>query len=168
VAEVRKAIAAHAASADATFDDLLHAKASGAADAARRQAGIASNALESALSHSLLEPRLVTSRHLNAALTIDAALRRIAGRLAVIRFLRAEDATNGGTAVTVPDLEAWRTWIRQSLGLILGDRPDGAEGFRLPPRPPLRAAADDPVADGLTRIARQIEMIAGAMPKLEG
>jgi hypothetical protein len=45
---------------------------------------------------------------------------------------------------------------------------DAPAACTLPPRPWLAASTDDPVADGLTRIARQIELIAGAMPKLDG
>jgi uncharacterized membrane protein YccC len=174
VAEVRRAIAAHAASADAVFAELVEhdgfargsPSRSRPSDAARRQAGIASNALESALSRSMLEPRLVAGSHLNAALTIDAALRRIAGRLSVIRILREGELAEGITPrVSADDLAAWRGWFRESSAVILRTSPLAATCL-LPPRPKLDAPADDPVADGLTRIARQTELIAGAMPKL--
>ncbi len=169
VAEVRAAIAAHAASADAVLGELLGEHPSAQSDAARRQAGIASNTLESALSRSILEPRLVTGSHLNAALTIDAALRRIAGRLSVIRIMREADAAEG-TEPLVPaaDLTAWRAWILDSSAIIQGSAQAGRDAFQLPPRPPLQTPAEDPVADGLIRIARQIELIAGTMPKLGG
>jgi uncharacterized membrane protein YccC len=168
LSEVRRAIAAHAASADATFGELLHDKPAGTSDAVRRQAGIASNNLESALSRSMLEPRLVAGSHLNAALTIDAALRRIAGRLTVVRILAESEAARTTPGVGPADLRAWRDWITESNAIILGDRPPGAPTVRLPPRPPLPPQPEDPVADGLTRIARQLEMIAGAMPRLDG
>ena len=169
VAEVRKAIAAHAASADTVFGELLGEHASARSDATRRQAGIASNALEAALSRSMLEPRLVAGSHLNATLTIDAALRRIAGRLSVIRILREGEAADGVTpGVSAADLDAWRAWIKTTNAIILATPPHAPEGCTLPPRPRLTAGPDDPVADGLTRIARQIELIAGAMPKLDG
>lgn len=166
VAEVRRAIAAHAASADMVFAELLREQTSTPSDAARRQAGIASNTLKSALSRGMLEPRLITGSHLDAALTIDAALRRIAGRLSVIRILRAGELADGvAPSVSAEDLAAWRAWVRESIAVILGTSPLAADRS-LPPRPKLDAPAADPVADGLTRIARQIELVAGAMPKL--
>jgi hypothetical protein len=169
VAEVRGAIAAHAASADAVLGELLGEHPSEQCDAARRQAGLASNALESALSRSMLEPRLVAGSHLNAALTIDAALRRIAGRLSVVRFLREGEAADDGVpVVSMARLGEWRAWLRAANAIILATPSHTTHGCPLPPRPRLDAPADDPVADGLTRIARQIELIAGAIPKLEG
>ena len=168
VAEVRAAILAHTASADAVFGELLGEHPSTPSDTARRQAGIASNALEAALSRSMLEPRLVAGSHLNAALTIDAALRRIAGRLSVIRVQR-QGATADGAAplVSAADLAAFRAWVKESGAIILATPPDATVAPALPPHPPLDAPPDDPVADGLTRITRQIELIAGAMPKLD-
>jgi uncharacterized membrane protein YccC len=165
VAEVRGAIAAHAAMADSVLGALLGEQTAAQSDAARRQAGIASNTLESALSRSMLEPRLIAGSHLNAALTIDAALRRIAGRLSVVRILREDQEGNG---VPPADLASWRDWVKTSMAIILSAPTQAAEARQLPPRPGLNAPAEDPVADGLTRIARQIELIAGAMPKLDG
>ena len=163
--EVRRAIQSQAESADAALGELLGDTSAADSDAARRQAGIASNALESALSRSMLEPRLVASSHLNAALTIDAALRRLAGRLSVIRVLR-EEAADATPSVSAGELQAWRAWIKDSAAILLSDGVAGGIAH-LPPRPALRARQNDPVADGLTRIARQIELIAGAMPKLD-
>jgi uncharacterized membrane protein YccC len=168
VAEVRRAIAAHATSADAVFGELLGDTAPGASDAARRQAGIASNGLESALSRSLLEPRLVAGSHLNAALTIDAALRRIAGRLSVIRIMLDGKVVGASPGVSATDIRVWRAWITASNAAILGQAASTGVALQLPSRPPLNAPPDDPVADGLTRLARQLELIAGAMPKLDG
>jgi hypothetical protein len=169
VAEVRAAITAHAASADAVLGEILGEHPSEQSDAARRQAGIASNTLESALSRSMLEPRLVAGSHLNAALTIDAALRRIAGRLSVVRILHEGEAADDSVpAVSVARLGEWRAWIKTANAIILATSPHTTAGRPLPPRPRLDAPADDPVADGLTRIARQIELIAGAIPKLDG
>lgn len=166
--ELREAITAHAGSADAALAELLGESSPAASAAARRQAGIASNALESALSRSMLEPRLVAGSHLNAALTIDAALRRIAGRLSVLRVSRATADVDGAEqAVSAGTLRLWRAWFRDSFAALL---PPGSGGAHLPvdlpPRPALDAAPEDPVADALTRIARQIELIAGALPKL--
>ena len=168
LAEVRRAVAAHAASADAVFRELLGECHSDVSDDARRQAGIASNALEAALSRSMLEPRLVAGSHLNAALTIDAALRRIAGRLSVVRILREDQkADDVQPRVSAADLAAWRVWIKSATAAILATPAHPPGACPLPPRPRLNAPADDPVADGLTRIARQIELIAGAMPRLD-
>jgi uncharacterized membrane protein YccC len=169
VAEVRTAIDAHAALADAVFGELLGENTPERSHATRRQAGLASNTLEAALSRGMLEPRLVAGSHLNAALTIDAALRRIAGRLSVIRILRAGEAADGVTPqVSAADLAAWRAWVKSANAIILATPPHAPVASALPPRPQLKAPAEDPVADGLTRIARQIELIAGAMPKLDG
>ncbi len=169
VTEVRRAIAAHAASADAVFGELLGEHGSERSDAMRRQAGIASNTLEGALSRGMLEPRLVAGSHLNAALTIDAALRRIAGRLSVIRILRERETADGAAPrVSAADLGAWRAWIKTANAVILATPPHAPGACPLPPRPRLNAPPEDPVADGLTRIARQIELIAGAMPRLDG
>ena len=165
--EVQAAITAQAQSADATFAEMLGESDGKAWDSARRQAGIASNALESALSRSMLEPRLVSGGHVNAALTIDAALRRIMGRLTVLRASWA-----GGQAADLPDaitpdaIRQWRQWCADCAGRVLNPETAGAMEITLRPRPSLVARDDEPVADSLRRIARQIELIAGAMPKL--
>lgn len=164
--EVRTAIATHARMADAALADLLGEGDAGQCDAVRRQAGLASNALESALSRSMLEPRLVPNRHLNAALTIDAALRRLSGRLTVMRVTHARgDEASGVSPAT---LRLWRAWLAQCAEMVLHYPPGSHLPVSLPPRPPLDAGAEDPLADGLLRISRQIELIAGAVPKLEG
>ncbi len=167
VAEVRAAIAAHAKLADATLAEMLEESAAQPWDNGRRQAGIASNALESALSRSILEPRLISGSHLNAALTIDAALRRIVGRLTVMRVCWAGDRTEAGSsAVSADTLRQWRQWFADCADRVLGQAVMPRGQINLPPRPPLSAPAGDPIADSLTRIARQVELIAGAMPKL--
>jgi uncharacterized membrane protein YccC len=167
VSEVRTAISAHAKAADATLAEMLGEGTAKTWDACRRQAGIASNALESALSRSILEPRLISGSHLNAALTIDAALRRIMGRLTVIRVCSTADAADAGPAMIGADeLRQWRIWFAACAELVLKEAPAQREPIALPPRPPLSGPSDDPIADSLTRIARQIELIAGAMPRL--
>lgn len=164
--EVRAAIATHARMADAVLAELLGEGDAARCDAARREAGLASNTLESALSRSMLEPRLVAGSHLNAALTIDAALRRISGRLTVMRVTWGSGSAASG--VTPDTLRLWRDWMAQCAEMVLGYQPGSHLPISLPPRPALNASADDPTADALTRIGRQIELIAGAMPKLEG
>jgi uncharacterized membrane protein YccC len=171
VKEVQDAIAAHASMADAVLAELLGEGSAAASDAARRQAGLASNTLESALSRGMLEPRLVPGRHLNAALTIDAALRRVSGRLTVMRVTlaaaAAEAGVKSGQNISADTLRPWRMWIGQCADRIL-HQPSGSHlPVDLPSRPPLYGPADHPMADALTRIGRQIELIAGAVPKLE-
>lgn len=165
--EVRDAIAAHAKVADATLAQMLGEDDGANWDNGRRQAGIASNTLESALSRSLLEPRLVSGNHVNAALTIDAALRRIMGRLTVLRVSwKSETAEDRAAPVKPEALRQWRQWCATCAARVLDFAPGRAGDIILPPRPALDAPADEPVADSLRRIARQIELIAGAMPKL--
>ncbi|GAB0116799.1 FUSC family protein [Acidisoma sp. 7E03] len=165
VVEVQDAIGAHARMAETVLAELLGEADAAQSDAARRQAGLASNTLESALSRSMLEPRLVAGRHLNAALTIDAALRRISGRLTVMRVTWAAEDT---PAVSPATLRLWRSWIAQCCEMLLGYPPGSHLPIALPPRPPIGAGPEEPMADALIRISRQIELIAGAIPKLEG
>jgi uncharacterized membrane protein YccC len=124
VAEVRKAIAAHGAYADATLTALLE-RTESPVGSARRSAGV------------------------EAAMVINSALRRCAARLAVLQH----DPTT--SAKVPPDaLEAWKQWIGTSMALL-------ADGKTiLPPRP----SGDS--TDTLLRIARQIELMAGAIPRL--
>jgi Fusaric acid resistance protein-like len=160
VRELREAIAANAGFADAVMAQLLGEVTAEVQSRARRQAGLASNALEAALSRGMLEPRLVGSSGLNATLTVDAALRRVAGRLSAVLSLFGE----GDQTVTLPaaDLRAWRQWIADSAAAILR----GAAPEQLPPRPAMSAEAGAPGLEGFARIARQIELIAGAMPRV--
>lgn len=130
--------AAHADYADAVLGALAAPAPRGEADAARRAAGLASNNLEAALSRLMLEPRRADY---GPALTEDAALRRLAGRLLAVQL----DPDPGR-----PDAAAWRRWIREGL------TGDGA-----PPAPPPVAGASPTAADALSRMARQVAMIAG-------
>jgi uncharacterized membrane protein YccC len=147
--EVKKAIAAHAAYADADFSVLLGEGSSSALAAARREAGVATNMLEALITRSLLEPRNKQRDRLEAAMVIDAALRRCAGRLTTLQYDPASL-----NAIPPAVLRAWRDWIAGSLRLLssgttaLTARPQGSQ------------------ADALTRMARQIELMAGAMERL--
>lgn len=142
--QVQGTLAAHAAYADADFALLLGEQAD--ADAARRAAGVSSNQLEALITGALLDPGRRDTAALEAAMAIDAALRRFAGRLATLQ--------HGADWHVAPDvLRAWRDWTSHSLRLL-------AQGQNtLPPRP---AAT----TDTLSRIARQIELIGGAMERL--
>jgi uncharacterized membrane protein YccC len=147
--ELRRAIAAHGAYADAVLARLLREPDAPDLDAARRAAGLASNNVEASLSRALLEPSRLDRRPLEAAMLVDAALRRMAGRLAVL-------ALSDGRALPAPSLRAWRGWIAQAVGALAAGAP-----ARLPPRPDLESA--HPAADSLLRIARQLELMAGAL-----
>ena len=148
-AELAAAIAAHAAYADAVLSALAGPTARTAAEPARRAAGLASNNLEASLSRLLLEPRRASWGGFAPALTIDAALRRLAGRLLALQL--DPDAGGGG------DLAAWRTWIAAGLA--------APAGATLPPRPELYGTAPA-TADALARLARQVTLIQGVKGRL--
>jgi hypothetical protein len=95
----------------------------------------------------LLEPGSSRGIQLEAALVIDAALRRCAGRLSVLQL---------DPAVSVPPeaLQAWGRWIAASLAAI------SAGQSALTPRPPMAAN------DAIVRIARQVELMAGTVERL--
>ena len=150
VAGTREAIAAHGRYAEAEFGALLEETPLVAVDPARREAGVASNALEVSINRALVE-RGGNRDLLEAVLVIDAALRRYAGRLSAMQLdpgLR--DAMPPGA------FGAWRDWIVGAMRAL-------AEGqTALPPRPEVGDA------DAVRRLARQTELIAGAMGRLAG
>ncbi len=137
------AIGAHAAYADSEFAALLGDGAAAAVDAARRASGLASNNLETTLSRALQEPGQNGRREVQAAMLADAALRRVAGRLAALQ--------NAPGLAAAADLRAWREWIARGFAAL-------ADGTKLPDDPP----ADAPNG-ALARIARQITLIDGAL-----
>ncbi len=144
--ELRAALQAHAAYADLELAALLGEAAPGTLDAARRAAGVASNNLEASLSRALQEPRRAARAGLEAVMTVDAALRRLAGRLSALQH---DPALAGGAG---PDaLRTWRTWLAGCFTAL-------AEGTPLPD--------GAPAAEGmgpLVRIARQMELMDGAL-----
>lgn len=144
-AEAKKAIAAHADFAEADFAALLGEKSP--VEQTRRAAGVASNALEALITRALLEPGRDKQVPLEAAMVIDAALRRCAGRLATMQ--------HGAEQVPQETLRRWRDWIARSLHGLAEGRTD------LTPRPAGPASAT------LTRIARQIELMSGAAARLQ-
>jgi hypothetical protein len=141
-ADLQTAIGAHAAYADAEFATLLGETAT-PPDSARGTAGVASNALETSLSRALQEPKPSARPDLRAAMVADAALRRIAGRLAAMQHAP-------GLAGSV-DLPAWRTWLARAFAALQSGDP-------LPAGPP-----PDAQTGSLARIARQIALIDGAL-----
>jgi uncharacterized membrane protein YccC len=194
--EARAAIGAHGAYADAALAFLAGEVPVGAVDRARRAAGMASNSLEASISRALTEPGTTGRDRLEAALVIDAALRRVAGRLSAMQLdpgqfsprqfaaggLAAERSAAGRSATgqsatgqsafgqsnrgpldpglhaaRSPDaLAAWHDWIGGAMRAL------AAGQTALQPRPAV-IEADSPV-----RIARQIELMAGAMQRLVG
>lgn len=148
--ELRAAILAHAAYAEAEIGALLGETPETAVARARRAAGIASNNLESSLHRALLEPGGAAAAPA-AVLAVDAALRRMAGRVSALQL-------ESGPR---PDPDGWRAW-RGWIGAVARRLADGDTA--LPPRPAL--PKDDPLAEALARIARQMEVSAGAMQRL--
>ncbi len=147
--EMAAAIVAHGRFAAAEIAVLLGDAGEEAAGRARRAAGIASNNLEASLHRMLIEPRAQDAR-LTAALTIDAALRRIAGRISTLHLDPGPRR----------DLAAWRAWAAWSEAASS----NLAAGAKVPPRPALPAG--DALCESLLRIARQIDVTAGALQRL--
>jgi uncharacterized membrane protein YccC len=146
---VKGAIGAHAAYAEADFAALLGEPGMAQLGQARRAAGLASNGLEALITRALLEPGRQQHPALEAAMVIDAALRRCAGRLATLQH----DPTIAAR-ISAGTLRAWRDWITRSLRSL------ASGSTALSPRP------DGSSTDALARIARQIELMAGAMERL--
>jgi len=150
--EIRAAIAAHARYAAAVFALLTESAETAAVEQARRGAGLASNNAEASISRALLEPGTGGRDRLEAAMVIDAALRRLAGRLSAMQL------EPGLGHERAPDVwRAWRHWIVGSLEAL------ATGGTAPPPRPP---DAPGPGAQSLARIARQIELMAGTIERL--
>lgn len=147
--EVKKAIAAHGEYAEANFSVLLGEGNLTRLGQARRAAGVASNAVEALITRALLDPGQKNRDPLEAAMVIDAALRRCAGRLATLQLDPKAVAD-----VPTETLRAWQDWIAGSLRALAA----GTTG--LPPRP--TGTETDPLA----RIGRQIELMSGAMGRL--
>ena len=149
--EMRAAIVAHARYAEALLAALAQGAPPGttqgalwpAVEAARRAAGLASNNLEASLSRALLEPRRAGFARFEPALAIDAALRRMAGRLLALQH------DPGAAGLGAETLRAWRGWIAASLA--------APAGMALAP-PPV-APAEGTAAAALRRIARQVALI---------
>ena len=148
-AEVKKAIAAHGAYAEANFSVLLGEATASQLDQARRAAGVSSNSLEALITRALLEPGKRDNDPLEAAMVVDAALRRCAGRLATVQHDPELTARMPRDA-----LRAWRDWAATSMRQL------AAGTTTLPPRP------NDGASDALARLARQIELMSGAMERL--
>ncbi len=144
--ELRGALQAHARYADLELATLLQEVPDAALDAARRAAGMASNNLEASLSRALQEPRRAARAGLETAMTVDAALRRLAGRLSALQHDPALAGDFGPEA-----LRAWREWLAAAFAALTAGAP-------LP--------GGSPAIEGtgpLARIARQLELMDGAL-----
>jgi uncharacterized membrane protein YccC len=148
--EIGRAIRAHGAYARAEISALLGEAPADSVAPARRAAGLASNNVESSLQRALLE-RFQNDR-VEAALTVDAALRRVAGRLSTLHLELSRPHEDRAAWL------AWRDWIDAATGALATGR------AALPPRP--RLPKGDPQSDALVRIARQLELTAGAVARL--
>jgi uncharacterized membrane protein YccC len=145
VDEARAAIGAHGRYAEAQFAALLDG-GQATADEARRAAGVATNTLEAAITLALNDPAAGNAASLEAVVLVDAALRRLAGRLSALQL---DPGARAGMAEGA--LRAWRGWIVGAMErLARGDA-------MLPPRPDVAAS------DAVGRIARQIELMGGAL-----
>jgi len=105
-------------------------------------------ALEALIIRALLEPGKQNQDPLEAAMVVDAALRRCAGRLATVQY-----DPELAARVRRETLRIWRNWIAGSMRQLAAGKTD------LLPRP---AGTE---TDALGRIARQIELMAGAMER---
>ena len=151
--EIRSAISAHGRYAEAESAYVLGEASADSVETARRTAGVASNNLEASLSRALLEPHHVPRDRLEAALVIDAALRRIAGKLSTLQL-----HPNLWTALPRESWTHWRDWIASAMQALASGALD------LPQKPSL--GSGDQAADALLRIARQVELIGGALRRV--
>jgi uncharacterized membrane protein YccC len=148
-AEVSKAVAAHGLYAEANFSQLLGEATDSQLAQARRAAGVSTNALEALITRALLEPGKQYRDPLEAAMVVDAALRRCAGRLASVQH-----DPSVAQRVSRTTLRIWRDWVGESMRRL------AAGTTELSPRPA------NTEAYALGRIARQIELMAGAIQRL--
>jgi uncharacterized membrane protein YccC len=149
------ALEAHAAYAEAELSLVLGEAAPDAVDQARRGAGLASNNLETSLTRTLQEPRQPAAAEMEAVMLIDAALRRFAGRLSAMQHsqLRA-------TPEEAARWREWRVWFAASLRRVASLVPAIQDHAQ---RPPLAPRPATPLNPALSRMARQIELMDGAL-----
>ncbi|MDX5930977.1 FUSC family protein [Acidiphilium acidophilum] len=137
------AIAAHRAYLGASFAALLDRVSP--PEAARRQAGLASNNLEASISRALMEPHRGHDPLLRSALVTDAALRRTAGRLAILNLDKSPPEAERALWLR------WRDWLDAAF--------DPARG---PALPTPGDVATPSAAESLRRLARQAELVFDA------
>ena len=150
--EARAAIVAHGRFARAAIGAVLGDDPR-PAEMARRAAGVASNALEASLQRVLLEPLRGRAARVDAALAVDATLRRMAGAISGLRVRAAAHAHDSGA------WRNWGDWLESAMAAVGQDAPP-------PLAPPLPPHDED--AATLARLARQVELAAGAAARLHG
>ncbi len=148
--EMQAALAAHAAYAGAVLANLSGDSDAAAIEATRRHAGRQSNNFEASLTRALQEPH--TSRHgaLDAAMVVDAALRRVAGQISVIQH----DAALR-TGFSPETQRGWRERIASAMAAI-------GTAAASPGR------ADETMPEPVARLLRQVELIGGAISRYDG
>jgi hypothetical protein len=120
-------------------------------DPARSMAGMASNNLEASIARALQEPRrdLGASAQLDVAMVVDAALHRMAGRLSLLAL---EPNARGG--MTEAAWQRWREWLESALDTLQRGRTE------------IAIRPSDKPTEALGRIARQIDVLQGAIGRL--
>jgi uncharacterized membrane protein YccC len=152
--EVVAGISAHGRYAEAELSFLLRETDADTVERARRAAGLSTNNIEASVSRAMLEPGNAAQERLEAAMVIDAALRRFAGRLSAMQLDPGLREAFGAET-----WRRWRDWIGTSMRAL------SAGQGRLAARPPLAA---DPRGEALRRIARQIELMAAVVDRAVG
>ncbi|MFO1127483.1 MAG: FUSC family protein [Rhodospirillales bacterium] len=148
IRDLKAALRAYAAYADGVFADVAGEAVEPPLQQRRRRAGVAMSNLEASISRALQEPRQGRDarQRLEAIMVADATLRRFGGRLLVLHHDRASRGALDGES-----LRRWRSWITTTVCAF-------ADGKTSPhPRP------DEPHAEALSRMARQIELLEGAL-----
>jgi len=140
--ELRRALSAHTEFARAVLTPAPGAEREAMIATATRNAGLALNDLEAALSRALQQPRAGHHPEVEAAMVADATLRRISARLSVLRH------TPDGAG---PVAAAWKAWIVETLAAL------GAEGGTLPERP------GTPQGASYARLAAQVDLLTGTL-----
>ncbi len=149
--QAREAIGAHGSYIEAELTLLLDGGSPDAVDIARRAAGVSTNTLEASITLTLNQPGAVDRTRLESVLVIDAALRRLAGRLSALQLDPGPLRAMARSALT-----DWRTWLSSATHAL------AAGATTLPPRPATQAD------NAILRIARQIELMAGALGRHGG
>ena len=144
--ELRRALAGHAAFAEAALGDTPPPEREARLSTCARHAGLALNDLEAALSRALQQPRAGHHPEVEAAMVADATLRRISARLTVLRHAGAPTQVEDGT---------WKAWIAATLQALAENRyplPDRPDGVRSPQ---------------LQRLVAQVDLLTGTLRPAE-
>lgn len=147
--ELQASLRAHARFAEAVVSMMLGEAGEKTVEAARRAAGVAANNLEASLSRALQEPRRRQRDWLEAAMVVDATLRRIGGRLTVLQH-----EAWSREALDDDAWRSWRSWIGSTLDAFAAGKPA--------PTPRPQGAS----LESLSRIARQVELLERPLTRL--